>query len=960
MKRYLTCVFCFILAFQLSSQEYFSSADKFPSVVEKLETDKFYVFELDTNASLLEANRSSSLEFDFLLPNGENVELLMEENILFDNESTVYVSSSRGVSVVSLESLNFLPLKGYVSGNSENIARLLISDDGLYGFFEFEKSSWYVEPIRSYDKSLPNNLVILYNSDDVAKQTHAMCGVTHMIGTKEAGSEFRGSTCHSVDLGMAIDFSMFEKYGSISSAIQQTLGVLNNASANFESSNANFDNAIHFNVRSYFISSCLNCDPWTNTTYINGLLSEFRAWGVQGGFNTTVDMGQLWSNRDFDGNAVGLAYTSGNLVCNQQAYHLIQDWTSSADHLRMTTAHEIAHNLGAPHVSESGFIMSPAVSDSDVWNQTTKDRINYNIGTYFNSCLSNCGQQNCEKVSDLDIIADLNDTGFHLQWAPTGASQYEVKVYNEEGTNILYENVFQTSHASLNNHGFIPCNSYVLTIEPLCSNQDNPITKTSFVAPSSSGCVEFESNSSIGWSYSFIQFSDKTEGASSWYWDFGDGGFSNEREPVYSYSAPGTYDVSLTVNGTDTKTKVGFVKILPDKLADYTVSNGGDFDSNMGDFGADCIEGRECIFELGQGTGFLNSSSNVWKTILHENIPSEGNISALYSPRFDMTLPGVYTIEFDMGMERQFCNAPFAAQMHYSLNDGLSWVRLGSYGDSGPNIEGWYDSGPSDNCPIKSTVFADQTGWSFKKKTRHKSYDITFLAGNSSVVFRWVTSIDGTFPTGFNIDGVMIDNFELKMVGSTTGTGGSALPLDILEFIGNKVDDQIELEWITANEIDMSHFVIEKLDRDNKFIAIGEERAANESSKVGYDFIDPYPVTGENVYRLKMVEFSGDFEYSEIVAVDYLETRNDEIIIYPTNIVDGTLHFRFLGDLDEPLMYTLVTADGKVLKNREFLFDPSVQRQFSLDISSFPKGVYFIKVSTSRRMITTKKIIIQY
>ena len=38
-------------------------------------------------------------------------------------------------------------------------------------------------------------------------------------------------------------------------------------------------------------------------------------------------------------------------------------------------------------------------------------------------------------------------------------------------------------------------------------------------------------------------------GATAWHWDFGDGGSSDERDPVHRYAFPGSYDVRLTVTG---------------------------------------------------------------------------------------------------------------------------------------------------------------------------------------------------------------------------------------------------------------------------------------------------------------------------------------------------------------------------------------------------------------------------
>ena len=62
-----------------------------------------------------------------------------------------------------------------------------------------------------------------------------------------------------------------------------------------------------------------------------------------------------------------------------------------------------------------------------------------------------------------------------------------------------------------------------------------------------------------------VAFTDQSTGSpTSWSWSFGDGGTSTLQNPVYTYNAVGSYDVSLTVsnaNGNDTTTKLGYVTV---------------------------------------------------------------------------------------------------------------------------------------------------------------------------------------------------------------------------------------------------------------------------------------------------------------------------------------------------------------------------------------------------------------
>ncbi|MEO0473243.1 MAG: PKD domain-containing protein, partial [Bacteroidota bacterium] len=77
-----------------------------------------------------------------------------------------------------------------------------------------------------------------------------------------------------------------------------------------------------------------------------------------------------------------------------------------------------------------------------------------------------------------------------------------------------------------------------------------------------------------------IQFTDKSVPDTtllSWSWDFGDGNTSATQNPVHSYSAPGTYTVSLTItnilNCGDAEVKTAFIEVLPPPTPQFTASD---------------------------------------------------------------------------------------------------------------------------------------------------------------------------------------------------------------------------------------------------------------------------------------------------------------------------------------------------------------------------------------------------
>ncbi len=68
--------------------------------------------------------------------------------------------------------------------------------------------------------------------------------------------------------------------------------------------------------------------------------------------------------------------------------------------------------------------------------------------------------------------------------------------------------------------------------------------------------ANFSSNITEGYAPLTVQFTDFSQNATGWDWNFGDEGTSTEKNPMHTFSAAGNYTVNLTVsneNGTDSK-----------------------------------------------------------------------------------------------------------------------------------------------------------------------------------------------------------------------------------------------------------------------------------------------------------------------------------------------------------------------------------------------------------------------
>ena len=146
--------------------------------------------------------------------------------------------------------------------------------------------------------------------------------------------------------------------------------------------------------------------------------------------------------------------------------------------------------------------------------------------------------------------------------------------------------------------------SVSLTVYGLCGEDTE--YKGEFITIYESPNADFTADGTMGCDSLEVQFEDLSTGdIDSWWWDFGDGTQSYEREPSHTYMEPGTYTVTLNVSGPcgeDVEIKEFYIVVYETPEAyfsaypttgcetltvDFMDLSTGDIDSWWWDFGDD-------------------------------------------------------------------------------------------------------------------------------------------------------------------------------------------------------------------------------------------------------------------------------------------------------------------------------------------------------------------------------------
>ncbi|MBL7813511.1 MAG: T9SS type A sorting domain-containing protein [Saprospiraceae bacterium] len=164
------------------------------------------------------------------------------------------------------------------------------------------------------------------------------------------------------------------------------------------------------------------------------------------------------------------------------------------------------------------------------------------------------------------------------------------------------------------------------------------------------------------------------------------------------------------------------------------------------------------------------------------------------------------------------------------------------------------------------------------------------------------------------------------------------IPVELTQFQGEPIPDGINLTWQTANEIDFSHFDIERSFDGKTWSNLKGKEAQGKASN--YRVLDEKPQYGINYYRLKMVDKNNSSTYSKIVAVDWLKANTKVWAIYP-NPVKDKIYLSGIEDIASSTEVQILDINGKLL-----LKSTVQQVRTGLPTVDLPNGSYFMDIKS--------------
>lgn len=307
--------------------------------------------------------------------------------------------------------------------------------------------------------------------------------------------------------------------------------------------------------------------------------------------------------------------------------------------------------------------------------------------------------------------------------------------------------------------------------------------------------------------------------------------------------------------------------------------------------------------------------------------PGGGSASSAYSPCSLTTSGGCKwaTVGLRNGGDAVQARKPDGTFYH-----GFSWDDVDTVFPDFPNTRASFNAGSQDDFSFN--ICANAT-----LSTAFNSISTSPGASNSADNTNIINAIQA---------GTISYN---QLLGSGLPVDCDALlPVSLLQFDASLKSNGVALDWVTSSEFSNSHFIILRSQDGKNYEKLAKIKGTGYSNNFSaYTFFDDAPNKGINYYRLKQVDFSGQFAYSKIQPVRfYQKTLGFTLGPVPAQ---SNITIRLDEAVDQSWSFEVFNAAGALVVSNTDVQDA---QEYLLNIDALPVGSYWVRVYTNQQSWT--------
>ena len=238
-------------------------------------------------------------------------------------------------------------------------------------------------------------------------------------------------------------------------------------------------------------------------------------------------------------------------------------------------------------------------------------------------------------------------------------------------------------------------------------------------------------------------------------------------------------------------------------------------------------------------------------------------------------------------------------------------------------------------------------------------FDLSIVCSTGDVSL--MDNNDPNRPSGLNYGNVFnvvaIPGGPMNLYNGNAGVGitcAGALPVELFSFTGKNTPQGNLLQWKTLSESDNAGFEVYKSTDGQSWKNIGWVVGSGTTDlSADYELLDRAPSLGDNYYRLKQIDFDGEYEFSQVINVKYL---SEGVLVQVTpNPSPQDIKVTILNPHKEKMLISLFDSAGMLIWKSEGIQGVDLwKKHFSLP----QKEVYFLYVRIGKEVYTKKILIV--
>lgn len=212
------------------------------------------------------------------------------------------------------------------------------------------------------------------------------------------------------------------------------------------------------------------------------------------------------------------------------------------------------------------------------------------------------------------------------------------------------------------------------------------------------------------------------------------------------------------------------------------------------------------------------------------------------------------------------------------------------------------------------------------------------------------TATGNVYTTG-SITSNTISSFGLFAIAST----GQSLPMKFISISGKHQQNDVLVNWTTAQEFNVDHFEVERSGGNTDFRHIGTVSALNNGNGGQYEYIDRMPLSGTASYRIKGLDKDGKITYSEIALVR--PNGNDNAFFRVlNNPASGAIQLSASASFSGTYAYEIYSNAGQLMQKGNINVGAYSITNIPLSEKIIP-GMYVLHMRNEEHELTEKIIV---